>query len=433
MSSEAIAIAVASLGKCYEIYAIPGDRLKQFILPRIQQLFGRPQARYFREFWALREVSFEIRRGETIGIIGRNGSGKSTLLQMICGTLSPTQGSIKTYGRIAALLELGSGFNPEFSGRENVYLNATVLGLSQQEIDQRFDSIVGFADVGDFIEQPVKTYSSGMFVRLAFAVAVHVSPDILVVDEALSVGDIAFQNKCIERIKLLQSQGTTLLFISHDMSTLQMICDRVIWLDRGHVVADGDPVTVCQNYQVSTVPQLNVGVEKLPAILPQQRTGMAEFTSFARLPSHVEANLAPGQTLAFHFSAKAIVALGRSVVALSIYRADGDWIVGQTSLEQKVYWSPVGAGDEFFGKILLEPLCLAPGDYRAACGIFSEDLSLCYAMTDVMAPFSVRSPLPNWGKIVHPCQWVPVGAINAAADGNRVPGTPPAGAYVQEQ
>ena len=200
MSSE-IAIKVENLSKCYHIYDQPRDRLKQMILPRLQRAAGAASKQYFREFWALKDVSFEVKKGETVGIIGRNGSGKSTLLQMICGTLNPTSGSVQTHGRIAALLELGAGFNPEFTGRENVYLNAAVLGLGYEEIEARFDQIAAFADIGDFIEQPVKTYSSGMMVRLAFAVAIHADPEILIVDEALSVGDAYFQAKCAHRIR----------------------------------------------------------------------------------------------------------------------------------------------------------------------------------------------------------------------------------------
>ncbi|MDZ4098100.1 MAG: ABC transporter ATP-binding protein, partial [Methylophilaceae bacterium] len=191
-----IAIKVENLSKCYQIYDNPRDRLKQFVAPRLQRLTWQTPKQYFREFWALKDVSFEVKKGETVGIIGRNGSGKSTLLQMICGTLNPTSGSIQTSGRSAALLELGSGFNPEFTGRENVYMNAAVLGLTQDEIDKRYDDIVAFADIGEFINQPVKTYSSGMVVRLAFAVQSQIDPDILIVDEALSVGDAKFQAKC---------------------------------------------------------------------------------------------------------------------------------------------------------------------------------------------------------------------------------------------
>ncbi|MFH2122632.1 MAG: ATP-binding cassette domain-containing protein [Pseudomonadota bacterium] len=243
-----IAICVRSLSKCYQIYQAPRDRLKQFILPHLRQILGKLPKQYYREFWALKDVSFEIRKGETVGIIGLNGSGKSTLLQMICGTLNPTSGSIQTFGRIAALLELGSGFNPEFTGRENVYLNASVLGLSIEEINLRFDYIADFAGIGDFIEQPVKTYSSGMVVRLAFAVAVCVDPDILIIDEALAVGDAAFQFKCMERMQRLTKSGTTLLFVSHDMSMVKSFCHQVIYLEHGHEKMRGQPDTVAEQY-----------------------------------------------------------------------------------------------------------------------------------------------------------------------------------------
>jgi lipopolysaccharide transport system ATP-binding protein len=247
MSSD-IAIKVENLSKCYQIYDQPRDRLKQFILPRLQGMLGHTPRQYFREFWALKDVSFEVKKGETVGIIGRNGSGKSTLLQMICGTLNPSSGSIQTHGRIAALLELGSGFNPEFSGRENVYMNAAVLGLHTDEIDRRFDEIAAFADIGDFIEQPVKTYSSGMTMRLAFAISVCVDPDILVIDEALAVGDAAFQFKCLERMRLLAESGTTLLFVSHDMGMVQSFCKKVIYLDMGCLKNQGGPGEIAERY-----------------------------------------------------------------------------------------------------------------------------------------------------------------------------------------
>lgn len=248
MSSE-IAIKVEGLSKCYQIYDQPRDRLKQFILPRLQGALGQQSKQYFREFWALKDVSFEVKKGETVGIIGRNGSGKSTLLQMICGTLNPTSGSIQTHGRVAALLELGSGFNPEFTGRENVYLNAAVLGLRTDEIDQRFDEIVAFADIGDFIEQPVKTYSSGMMVRLAFAVAINVEPQILIVDEALSVGDELFQRKCFSRIEAIRKAGGTILFVSHSGGTVVELCDRAVLLDSGELLAMGKPKQMVGRYQ----------------------------------------------------------------------------------------------------------------------------------------------------------------------------------------
>lgn len=253
MSSEKVAIRVENLGKCYQVYDRPQDRLKQSIVPRIRRLQGKPAPSYYREFWALAEVSFNVHQGETVGIIGRNGSGKSTLLQMICGTLTPTTGKVETVGRVAALLELGAGFNPDFSGRENVYLNGCVLGLTRSEIDARFETIASFADIGEFIEQPVKMYSSGMYVRLAFAVAVNVDADVLIVDEALSVGDVYFQAKCMAHIQRLIDTGVSVLFVSHDVGAVKSICRRALYLDHGRTVAFGATADVVDAYYSAAV------------------------------------------------------------------------------------------------------------------------------------------------------------------------------------
>lgn len=248
MSSD-IAIRVDGVSKHYLTYAQPEDRLRQMILPKVQRIFGLPPRQYFQVFEAVRNVSFTVGHGETVGIVGRNGSGKSTLLQMICGTLQPTTGSISVHGRIAALLELGAGFNPEFTGRENVFLNAAILGLSRAETEARFDDIARFADIGDFINRPVKTYSSGMYVRLAFAVAINVDPDILIIDEALAVGDEAFQRKCFARIEDIKDGGGTILFVSHAAQSVVQLCDRAVFLDRGEKILDGRPKTVVTQYQ----------------------------------------------------------------------------------------------------------------------------------------------------------------------------------------
>ena len=223
------AIEVSGLSKFYPIFERPSHRLLQML--------WRGRRRYYREFHALDDVSFSVRRGATLGIVGRNGAGKSTLLQLICGTLTPSAGRVRVNGRVAALLELGAGFNPEFTGRENVVINAAILGLTPAEVDARLDAIFAFADIGEFVDQPVKTYSSGMYVRLAFSVAIHVSPDILVVDEALSVGDAFFQAKCMARIRRMLDDGVTLLFISHDIAAVKAICSEVLWLDHGRVRA----------------------------------------------------------------------------------------------------------------------------------------------------------------------------------------------------
>jgi lipopolysaccharide transport system ATP-binding protein len=248
MYSDHLAIKIDGLNKSFRIYNSPKDRVKELFIPNLRNKLGLKEVRYSNEFKALNGVSFEIKKGETVGIIGHNGCGKSTLLQIICGTLSPTAGEVKTYGRIAALLELGSGFNPEFTGIENVYMGCALLGLSKKETDERYDEIVKFADIGDFIHQPVKNYSSGMFVRLAFAVNIVSQPDIMIVDEALSVGDMNFQAKCMTALLKLQKSGATILFVSHDINAVKSLCDRAIYLEKGSVKSIGLVVDVTEQY-----------------------------------------------------------------------------------------------------------------------------------------------------------------------------------------
>lgn len=248
MSSDDIAISVRNISKCYHIYARPQDRLKQYIMPRLQKFLFRQPKNYYHEFWALRDISFDVRKGETVGIIGVNGSGKSTLLQIISGTLTPTSGTVRTNGRLAALLELGSGFNPEFTGRENVYMNGQVLGLTKDEIDAKIDEIISFADIGEFIDRPVKMYSSGMFVRLAFAVQTCVDPDILIVDEALAVGDERFQRKGYERLEKLRSKGTSILLVTHSTTIIERFCQRAILLHKGELLSIGPSKQIVDQY-----------------------------------------------------------------------------------------------------------------------------------------------------------------------------------------
>lgn len=250
---EKTAIAVHHLTKTYKIFRTPYDRVKEVLNP-----FHR---RYSTDFFALSDVSFAVRRGETLGIIGKNGAGKSTLLKIITGVLTPSGGNVEVCGRIASLLELGAGFNPEMSGFENIYLNGTIMGYTREEMEQRVPEIVAFADIGDFLYQPVKTYSSGMFARLAFAVNSNVSPDILIVDEALAVGDVFFQNKCFRKLESLREQGTTVLFVSHDIGSVKQLCTHVLWLEHGRVVMDGEPETVCNHYFNAEIEARNASVE----------------------------------------------------------------------------------------------------------------------------------------------------------------------------
>ena len=240
MSSEN-AIEVSGLDKCYQIYEKPRDRLMQL-------LFGRFGRRFYKEFWALEDISFSIPKGKVYGILGKNGAGKSTLLQIICGTLAASKGEVRVSGRISALLELGSGFNPEFTGIENIYMNAQLLGLSRSEIDQKLEKIISFADIGDHVRQPVKTYSSGMFARLAFSVAIHVDPDVRIFDETLSVGDAWFQHKSMARMKRLMEGGCTVLFVSHSIDAVRAMCDHAIWIEGGKLKMQGDVTEVTNAY-----------------------------------------------------------------------------------------------------------------------------------------------------------------------------------------
>jgi ABC-type polysaccharide/polyol phosphate transport system ATPase subunit len=251
-------ISVRGVGKMYRIYERPQDRLKQMI--------WRGRRQYGREFWALYDVSLDVRRGETVGVIGRNGSGKSTLLQIIAGTLQPTVGEVAVRGRVAALLELGSGFNPEFSGRENVFLNGALLGIGREQMAERFDEIAAFADIGDFIEQPVKTYSSGMFARLAFAIGIHIEPDVFIVDEALSVGDVFFQSRCARKLDEYRQRGGTLLFVTHDTYTLERICQRSLVLHRGRHAFEGPTADAVNVYY-----QIERGGELAPGSVEGER------------------------------------------------------------------------------------------------------------------------------------------------------------------
>lgn len=319
MSSNA-AIAVASIGKCYQIYDRPSDRLKQMFS------FGRRS--YFREFWAVRDISFTIGRGETVGIIGRNGSGKSTLLQMICGTVSPTTGEVKTAGRVAALLELGAGFNPEFTGRENVLLNASILGFPVKEMQDRMGEVIAFSELEEFIDQPVKTYSSGMFARLAFAIAIHVDPDILIIDEALAVGDARFVAKCMRRIQDIKKKGATILFVSHDVASVRTLCERAIWVDKGRLVAADDVFPVTGRYMEFLFQDENASTEcatddakeplsPLPTIAVTEEVGVT---------AEVEGKLVTTATSELHAEARPVTHWGSSqglIISAAVHDAVG--------------------------------------------------------------------------------------------------------------
>ncbi|MBK3745195.1 ABC transporter ATP-binding protein [Paraburkholderia aspalathi] len=303
MSSK-IAIDVQGLSKCYNIYNSPQDRLKQTL--------WRGKRQYYSEFWALRDINFTVAPGETVGIVGRNGSGKSTLLQIICGTLRPTSGTVKTQGRIAALLELGAGFNPEFTGRENAVLNAQILGVSVEEINDRMHDIESFANIGDFFDRPVKTYSSGMYVRVAFAVQACISPDILIVDEALAVGDEKFQRKCYDRFEELRDKGTSILFVTHSTTAVERFCQRAVMLHQGCVHGVGPSNEIIDQYHALLYSDEKAYLKHLNRLQPTD-THIAVATSDQSPNRLSEGNEAVGSnSLANIISVEAVDAKGET-------------------------------------------------------------------------------------------------------------------------
>ncbi|EKN45603.1 MULTISPECIES: ABC transporter ATP-binding protein [Pseudomonas syringae group] len=438
MSSE-FSIKVENLSKCYHVYDRPGDRLKQFFLPRLRGMVGVDRGQNFREFWALRDVSFEVKKGETVGIIGRNGSGKSTLLQMICGTLNPTHGSVQTKGRIAALLELGSGFNPEFTGRENVYMNAAVLGLEEAEIDARFDEIAEFADIGEFIEQTVKSYSSGMIVRLAFAVQAMIDPDIFIVDEALAVGDEKFQRKCFARLEELKSKGTSILFVSHSAATMIELCDRTLFLEQGSrlmyspapqairayqaliYAPEGEYERLLEKYRNADTsgsallldePKQLVTVEDEsvdafdPGLIPETTTvypdqgGIIEKIVILDDEGRAVNVLQAGKIYQFEVSGSFQDDFSGIYWGIHIRNISGAVVTGQRYPEEGVYMENVRAGSQFSVKFSFT-MSLLPGAYFAGAGIWSaqEPNSVHRILDAIMFRVSPNERLNSFGYV----------------------------------
>ncbi|MHB8204729.1 MAG: ABC transporter ATP-binding protein [Desulfomonilaceae bacterium] len=406
-----IAVSVRNLGKSYRLWNTPQDRLKQPFRSMISRWLPIiPHKQYFNEFWALRDINFDVKRGETLGIIGRNGSGKSTLLQILCGTLAPTCGTYETRGRVSALLELGSGFNPEFSGRDNVYMNASILGLTKEEIDERYESIVEFADIGQFIDQPVKTYSSGMYVRLAFAVAINVDPDILVVDEALAVGDVFFVQKCMRWMRAFKERGT-LIFVSHDTNAVQNLCKTAIWLTNGHIQKIGPSKDVAEAYLHYTLqetygdgaklkPISSTAIEDCSPIEEKSETVAIDYgselsvrdntlsangwkTGAAELMSVALEKLEPGSNAIFRggenvrmvIRAKAHEALERPILGFLVRDRLGQDLFGENTLSFTDL-SPhrVERGHEFTGEFHFKLPMLPNGQYAVMSSVADGDL-----------------------------------------------------------
>ncbi len=399
MSSDS-AITVMGLGKDYRIYERPIDRIREMYSVR-----GR---NYHSVFTALDGVSFDVAPGETVGIIGPNGSGKSTLLEMVCGTLTPTRGSVTVSGRLAALLELGAGFNPAFSGRENVYLNAALLGISREEVEERFEDIVEFAGIGEFVEHPVSTYSSGMYVRLAFATAVNTDPDVLIVDEALAVGDIRFQRKCFRRFQEMQQAGKTILFVTHSVDLVQAHCSHAIYLKSGEVQSKGEPKTVIQDYledlfgsesanetddassrEPKTYPRSNKSrpEQDLPRDLcssrplynpneyrwGDRRAAIYDY-SLRSEDGPIRGGVERGQKICLDVSINLTESIDHLILGFTVKTVDGRTVFGANTRERGVKLPELRAGDNL--TVHFEFVCaLIPGEYFLSIGIAQDDQS----------------------------------------------------------
>lgn len=397
-----IAISLKNVSKCYRRYKHPVDRLKEILLPGKSRID---------EFWSLRGIDLEIPKGQTVGIVGRNGSGKSTLLQIVAGTLTPTTGHVHVNGRISALLELGSGFNPEFTGRQNVFFNGRLLGLSHQEIEAKFDEIAGFADIGDFIDQPVKTYSSGMFVRLAFAVAVNVDPEVLIVDEALAVGDVVFQHRCMRRMRSMMDSGVTTLFVSHDPGAIKTLCNWAVMIHDGEIYTSGLPNAVIIDY-LKLLTQLELGRSQDPEELLQSSTtvqstrrgnGKALIEEVKLLDKYGED---PGESPIFCFNEEVALVINLKVyeflqeciVGFYICDKNGNEIIGSNTFEENHKIGNLSPKDEVRIQFKFR-LPLRTGSYSLTVAGTENYTSVTFDWIDNAVVFQVLPP--DTGKRVH--------------------------------
>ncbi|MCR5115974.1 MAG: ABC transporter ATP-binding protein [Lachnospiraceae bacterium] len=388
--SEDLAISVKGLKKMYRLYNKPSDRLLD--------AFGLKKHNY-KEHYALNGVDIDIKKGETIGIIGTNGSGKSTMLKIITGVLNPTEGSVSVNGRISALLELGAGFNMEYNGLENVYLNGTMMGFSRKEIDKRLDDILAFADIGDYIYQPVKTYSSGMFVRLAFAVAINIDPEILIVDEALSVGDVFFQSKCYHKFEEFKAAGKTILFVSHDLSSIAKYCDRVVVLNKGDKLAEGGPKEMIDLYKQVLVGQF--AHEKDPEykdILEDKMSESADMLEYgsedARITEYYVTDskglktnaLIKGSEFTIHMHVKFARDVKQPIFAFTIKDVKGTEITGTNTMFEKAFLDDAKAGEEF-DITFTQNIDLQGGQYLLSFGVTGyklDDFTVYHRLYDAL-------------------------------------------------
>ena len=418
---SSLAAAFSGVSKSYPIYRSPGDRLKEILTLHRKS--------FHEDFWALRDLTFEIRRGSTFCIIGENGSGKSTLLQILAGILQPTTGTVEVGGRIAALLELGSGFNPEFSGRDNVYLNGAILGLSQKEMERKFPLIEQFAEIGEFIDQPVKTYSSGMGVRLAFAVAIHVDPEILLVDEALAVGDIYFRQRCMRKVHELRQRGVTILFVSHSMGDVKEIGDRAMWLDHGRIRALGDTDKVVAEYLAAMSKKdtayldLKSGaapptpttaappevIASIPNIDHRHGDGRAHVIGIAvydnnQQPVHM---LMPDMSITIRISVRANAPLSAPNVGFMLRNHLGVDFAGSNTMREGVTLAPMQPGDTCTVDFHLELPTLYPSHFSFSPAIADGPLTeykMCDWIDNALTLQMGHGAGPVYGYLHLPCR-----------------------------
>lgn len=385
------AISVCGVTKDYPVFHSPRERLVSLLKPG--------SSKHSRVFRALDDVSLEVPRGETMGIIGRNGAGKSTLLQILCGTVSPTVGSVMIRGRFAALLELGAGFNPDFNGRENVYLNASLLGLSRREIEERLEDIRAFADIGDFFDRPVKTYSSGMYVRLAFAVAIYTEPDVLIIDEALSVGDIRFQMKCLERIEALRSRGATILFVSHSLEQVKRFCQTAIWMEGGRIKLSGEASFVADRFR-----DHEIGSGEPVPMRAEQRTIGHAVPAFIQTVTASREFMAPFEPLTVDVSYEIRdEQIDGFLLGVAIKGLDGQHIFGPNTHLERAH-IPVARGSHRVS-YHIPSMPLLAGTYRVDVGLFTDKGLVCLDYLSDVARFTVSAPYFSEGVVYIAHEW----------------------------
>lgn len=402
-----IAIKVENLTKIYKLYEKPMDRMKEAL--------SLSKNKYSREHYALKDLSFEVKKGDTVGILGTNGSGKSTLLKIITGVLTPTMGSLEINGKISALLELGAGFNPEYTGMENIYLNGTMMGYNREQMEKRVQPIIDFADIGDFINQPVKTYSSGMFARLAFAVAINVDPEILIVDEALSVGDVRFQTKCINKMKELKEKGTTILFVSHATEQIKRFCTKALWINKGEIVEQGESSEIVDKYESFMLHGGDLGEEigdfsivvddidkdgveeefvkpsgDIPGRIVSIKCSKSELKTFDRLEVTVEYDVYDETIPGF-------------LLGVAIYTPDRDYIFGpNTNLDKFKVPNTFGRHKV---KYIIPSITLLGGNYNLDAGIFNNEGIVCIDYKTEAHSFSITNEYFTEGKFFIDHKW----------------------------